>query len=211
MGSIGETRVLVATFGFDIDFVLRRISGRRYERVVLLSLRTPEGEKRVDKAFATLNAYCLSINIECRLEKLGESGLIRSVFSILVEEARKGMVELFLTGGPRILVVSALLAAFMLGSEATRRINVVVEGEAFERELEAPLSTLKKLASLDEKSREVVMYTATLRKAGLGELSRVLGLPKPTVFRRIQKLLGEGILCREGDEYVLCPEIDRFL
>jgi CRISPR-associated protein Csa3 len=208
---MSERKTLVATFGFDIDFVLRRISGRKYDKIILLSLKTPEGEKRVEKAYTTLKTVCISMGVDCALEWLTENGLVRTIYSILSREAGEASVELYLTGGPRILVVSALTAALMLSSRHAEKINIVVEGEAFEKTWEAPLKTLKKLVALDEKSREVVMHTAVLRRTSLAELSRKLGLPKPTVLRRLRELVDKGVVCKMGDEYLLCPQVDQLL
>jgi len=208
---MSERKTLVATFGFDIDFVLRRISGREYGKIILLSLKTPEGEKRVEKAYTTLKTVCISMGVDCALEWLEKNGFVRTIYSILSREAGEASVELYLTGGPRVLVVSALTAALMLSDRHAEKINIVVEGEAFEKTWEAPLKTLKKLVALDEKSREVVMHTAVLRRTSLAELSRKLGLPKPTVLRRLRELVDKGVVCKIGDEYLPCPQVDQLL
>ena len=208
---MSEKRTLVATFGFDMDFVLRRISGRKYDRIILLSLKTPEGQKRVEKAYTTLKTVCISMGVDCTLEWLTDKGLVRTIYSILSEETSKADVELYLTGGPRILVISALTAALTLSNKQAGKINIVVEGEAFEKTWEAPLKTLKKLVALDEKSREILMHTAVLGRASLAELARRLGLPKPTVLRRLRELMNEEVVCKVGDEYLLCSWIDQLL
>jgi len=208
---MSEKRTLVATFGFDMDFVLRRISGRKYDRIILLSLKTPEGQKRVEKAYTTLKTVCISMGVDCTLEWLTDKGLVRTIYSILSEETGKADVELYLTGGPRILVISALTAALTLSNKQAGKINIVVEGEAFEKTWEAPLKTLKKLVALDEKSREILMHTAVLGRASLAELARRLGLPKPTVLRRLRELMNEEVVCKVGDEYLLCSWIDQLL
>jgi len=87
---MSEKRTLVATFGFDMDFVLRRISGRKYDRIILLSLKTPEGQKRVEKAYTTLKTVCISMGVDCTLEWLTDKGLVRTIYSILSEETGKG-------------------------------------------------------------------------------------------------------------------------
>jgi len=61
-----ERRTLVATFGFDIDFVLRRLASGRFNRVVLLALYTSEeAYRRVEKAYHTLSIVCKSMNTVC--------------------------------------------------------------------------------------------------------------------------------------------------
>jgi DNA-binding MarR family transcriptional regulator len=99
----------------------------------------------------------------------------------------------------------------MLSDRHAEKINIVVEGEAFEKTWEAPLKTLKKLVALDEKSREVVMHTAVLRRTSLAELSRELGLPKPTVLRRLRELVDKGVICRMDNKYLPCPQVDQLL
>lgn len=202
-----EARTLVATFGFDIDFVVRRITARRYSQVRLLSLKTREGEERVAKAFHALKAICISMRIDCTLEGLEASGIIRAVYTILKNASQKGPVDLYLTGGPRILVVSALVAALMLGEDESSRIQVAVEGEAFEHSWEPKLSLLKQLLSMDDRDRDIVLSLRTLGRASLAELARQAGIPKSTVFKRLRRLMANGIVCGEGDVYLLCKEV----
>ena len=110
-----NNRILIASFGFDLDFVLRRIARKNYSSVVLLSLKTNDsGERRVDKDFSTLKSFCLSAGVDYELERLNSKCLIRSIYSIIKEKMKNGKIELFLTGGPRILVVSTIFASFML-------------------------------------------------------------------------------------------------
>ncbi|MEZ0394291.1 MAG: CRISPR-associated CARF protein Csa3 [Desulfurococcaceae archaeon] len=204
-------RTLVATFGFDIDFVIRRLSSGNYSGAILLSLRTEEGRSRVEKAFSSVRQYCVALRKECELAWLEPQGLLRSVYSVLSDAASKGEVDLYLTGGPRALVVSALLAALMLDGERIGRVRVVVEGEAFDYSWEASASVLRNMLELDHRSRRLLMTLAAQGRATLAEVSRATGLPRATAFRRLKELADAGLVCSGDGEYFLCPEAQKVL
>jgi len=59
-----ELRVLIASFEFDVDFVLRWLASQRFDRVLLVALKTHEGFERVRKAYSALSIVCSSLKIE---------------------------------------------------------------------------------------------------------------------------------------------------
>ncbi|NAY89131.1 MAG: hypothetical protein GU347_00165 [Desulfurococcales archaeon] len=209
---MSNNRILIASFGFDLDFVLRRIARKNYSSVVLLSLKTNDsGERRVDKAFSTLKSFCLSAGVDCELERLSSKGLIRSVYSIMKEKMKNGKIELFLTGGPRILVVSTIFASLMLNEIESEDVTIAVEGEGFEENWEANLKSLKALLDLDEKDREILMLIAVLGRARLSQLAQSSRIPKTTVFRKLNEMSNNGLVCKSEGYYQLCPELDRLI
>ena len=129
--------VLVASLGFSPEFVLRRIArgGEGLGRVVVVGLWTDGASwGRVEDAFSSIRYFCGKLGVECVLERvvLGE-GLVSQLLSILEREARGfGGVELFLTGGPRIVVVGFVIAGLLLDYSLQERVTLVVWGEGFE-------------------------------------------------------------------------------
>lgn len=206
-------KALVATFGFDIDFVMRQIASSKYKDVTLLALKTGQGYDRVEKAFHLLAVTCGSMQINCNLDPIDPSNLIRSIYSTLERIASRNDVEqvdLFLTGGPRALVVSSLISALLLPLDLGKKVNVVVEGEAFEYRLEVQASLLKSLINLDERNVSIVMALSQ-RPMNLNELSDSTGIPKTSVFRRVNDLIDLNILCKQDTQFTLCDKIKRIL
>jgi len=124
-----DTNALMATLGFDADFTLRRLMRGAPGRVVLLALKVDEGSwARVDSAFKLIQAFCSYRRIDCILEPVSIDRPVMEVYSILKRELEgvKERLELFLTGGPRIMVVSTLLAALLLPPEYSRSLRLTI-------------------------------------------------------------------------------------
>jgi CRISPR-associated protein Csa3 len=188
-------RYLVASFGFDIDFVFREMTSGKFDKVLLLALRTARGFERVQKAFATLSLICTSLRVECALEPVvPDEKMLRSVYSTLLKAASEAQeLELYLTGGPRMLVVALLVAALMLPRELAGKVSVVVEGEGFDCEMRVDPSVLAEKLRLDEKSARIVSALEAGR-AKLSEIAREAGLPKSTAHRRLTELMESGLV-----------------
>ncbi len=204
-------KVLVATFGFDIDFVMKRLAESRYDKVILLALKTDYGFDRVEKSYHLLAVACKAMNIECILEPIDLKNLIKVIYSMLehVAETSK-FIDLLLTGGPRVLVISSLIAALMLPNELIKKINIIVEGETFDCKLLTPVHLLRNLITLDDKDRRIV-FALSQGKMRLSEISEKTEIPKTTMHRRIHNLVKDKIVCEEGEYFILCDETLKIL
>lgn len=205
--------ILVASFGFDIDFVVRRLSVKKYSEIVLLAVRT-EGFSRIEKSYYALAHICATAGIECKLVPLQLSGLIRSIYSILLEKLSRSsdtQIDLYLTGGPRMLVISSLLASLLLPNVLAERVSIVVEGEGFDYSWSTRADKLIALLHLDRRSREVLMAVATLGKATLSEVSNKTNIPKATAYRRLKELEEKKIICQRDELYELCEDFKYIL
>ncbi|MEM4562204.1 MAG: CRISPR-associated CARF protein Csa3 [Desulfurococcaceae archaeon] len=205
-------KALVATFGFDIDFVLRKLASRDYETVLLLSLKTSEeAQRKVEKAYSTLKIVCESLKVTCEHRPLEPGGIARSVLSLLKEITEKSSsVELFLTGGPRILVATTLLSALLLPKHLAEKINVVIEGEGFECETTINLSKYQELVKLDDRDMRILLELQARGSQRLGELERYTEIPRSTLFRRLEELTTKKLVKKEDDRYVAEEFIKTF-
>ena len=79
---------------------------------------------------------------------------VRNVLKREVE--RCGSLELFLTGGPRIAVVSALIASLLLPQEHVGESEGSCRGEVFKATLEVSVDALRKLPLLDDVERRIL-------------------------------------------------------
>lgn len=200
------TRTLIASFGFDIDFVLRRLASGKYDRVVLVALKTTDGFERVKKAYSTLSLVCTSLKVDCVLEPITPSVILRSVQSLLLNEAEKAdELEVYLTGGPRILVTTLLLSVTMLARDHALKTQVLVEGEGFECIMRIYVNSLLGRLSLDERDK-IIISMLEGEKLTLGEIARRTGIPKSTVHRRLEELIEKGLITKtETDTYIANP------
>jgi CRISPR-associated protein Csa3 len=198
---------LIATLGFDADFTLRRLMRGAPGRVVLLALKVDEGSwARVDSAFKLIQAFCSYRRIDCILEPVNIDRPVMEVYSILKRELEgvKERLELFLTGGPRIMVVSTLLAALLLPPEYSRKVKAVVEGEAFTASLEVDIGTLQKLLTLDHIERRILL-TLLEHQQGLTapRIAVVTKTPKTSIYRKLHTLESQGLVKKVDGRYKL--------
>lgn len=202
-----DTNALMATLGFDADFTLRRLMRGAPGRVVLLALKVDEGSwARVDSAFKLIQAFCSYRRIDCILEPVSIDRPVMEVYSILKRELEgvKERLELFLTGGPRIMVVSTLLAALLLPPEYSRKVKAVVEGEAFTASLEVDIGTLQKLLTLDHIERRILL-TLLEHQQGLTapRIAMISKTPRTSTYRKLHNLENLGLVEKADGKYKL--------
>jgi len=202
-------RVLLASFGFDVDYVLRRLATQRYDRVVLLGLKTREGFERVKKAYSTLSIVCSSLKVDCVLEPIEPSNILRSTYSTLLREAEGAdEVEVYLTGGPRILVTALLLSTLRLTGPQAEKIKLVVEGEGFDCSMSVNLHLLLEALRVDDRDKQILLALEGERLT-LSEIARKTGLPKSTLHRRLEELVDKGLVVKtESETYALKRHIE---
>ena len=202
-----DINTLIATLGFDADFTLRRLMRGAPGRVVLLALKVDEGSwARVDSAFKLIQAFCSYRRIDCILEPVNIDRPVMEVYSVLKRELEgvKERLELFLTGGPRIMVVSTLLAALLLPPEYSRKVKAVVEGEAFTASLEVDIGTLQKLLTLDHIERRILL-TLLEHQQGLTapRIAMISKTPRTSTYRKLHNLENLGLVEKADGKYKL--------
>lgn len=199
-------KLLIASFGFDIDFVLKKLASEKYDRVVLVALKTQSGFERVRKAYSMLSIICNSLKLDCVLETIPPGSLSTTIYSLLEREIETSdEVEVYLTGGPRILVVSLLTSALMLLDTKAVKTRIVVEGEGFECTMKINLSLLLTLLKLDEKDKLIVENLRNT-KYTLAEVSKRTGIPKTTLYRRTEELIEKGLVVKTERETYLVED-----
>ncbi len=196
-------RCIVASLGFDVDFILRRLRDGDVERLTCYSVKSDDqGWSRVAKAFSLVNHYCEAVRLRCRLEGVSLVSLISEVKSIIERELRDcESLELFLTGGPRISVVGGLVAALLLSADLMNRVNLVVEGENFAGALRFNVGVLARYMALDEASKSIVKAAVEPKK--ILEIIKITELPRATVYRKVERLVEVKLLeVVEKDMYI---------
>lgn len=218
MGDDGRY-VVLASIGFSADFVLRRISDIRGVEgpslVIAVGLDVGDGQwDRVERTFLVLRHYLASIGLESRLLRIRlSSDIVRECRDAIIEalaKAGQGVVELFLSGGPRLLVVSLLSAAFTLEDRYVDRVRVVSYGEGFPGSVAYRLSILRALSRLDPVEISILRAIREERRR-VGDLLEVLDIPRSTLYLKINKLIKMGLVRRVGSELVLQEGLDLFL
>jgi CRISPR-associated protein Csa3 len=160
----------------------------------------------VDSAFKLIQAFCSYRSIDCILEPVNIDRPVMEVYSILKRELEgvKERLELFLTGGPRIMVVSTLLAALLLPPEYSRKVKAVVEGEAFTASLEVDIGTLQKLLTLDHIERRILL-TLLEHQQGLTapRIAIISKTPRTSTYRKLHSLENLGLVEKADGKYKL--------
>jgi len=205
---------LIATLGFDADLVLRRLTRRGgYKSIKCLSIRVDETSfRRVENAFSTVKFVADKLNIpaEHRYFEPGR-GLVRGVLAEVEKEAARGLVEVYLSGGPRLLVAAALLATLLVDPAFQENVTISLEGEGFEGEIKARAGWLKKLLGLGGEEVEIIQYIAGRETAKPSNLVKDLKIPKATAYKKLRKLAEEGLLEERDGEYALRREFTDIL
>ncbi len=207
-------RVLFATLGFDADLVLRRVrSGNEYTKIKCLGLRVDDTSfKRVENAFSTVKfvAERLGISAELRALEPGR-GLMRGILAEIEREAAIGEVEVYLSGGPRLLVVATLIATLLVDLHFIENILIVVEGEAFEGEIRSKADWLKELVKLSGEEVNILNYVAGKGRVKPPDLVRDLDIPKATAYKKLRKFTEKKFLKEESDGYTLSEQFLEIL
>ena len=207
--------VAAATVGFTMDFTFRRLQrlGNRVVKLHAIALDTgdTQARKRVEATFQGIRAFLLRLNppIDSELHWVSHrrpvAGAREAILSALRDAGGDGIVDLNLTGGPRVLVVASLLAALTVPGGLAERINVYVEGESFESSLEFNAASARRLAAIldDEDTPEykIIMYITGRGEEGAtaAAIEAATGLSKSTVYEKLARLVKSGILERKSE------------
>ena len=198
--------ILIATLGFDADLVLRRLTRHsNYRAIKCLGLRVDEASfKRVENAFSTVKFVAERLNIpaELRAFELGR-GLVRGITAEIEKEAARDLVELYLSGGPRLLIMATLIATLLVDPIFLENITIIVEGEGFEGVIKSRADWLKKLIGLSGEEIDIIKYTAGKDVVKPLNLVKDLKIPKATAYKKLRELASEGFLEEKNGEYVL--------
>ena len=200
---------IIAPIGFTMDFVLRRVLALGKDNVagvVLVSLDVggESSRRRVESTVKSLEAILSpqGVVVEHRSLRPGHDLVARARDAIARARSLSptGEVELYLTRGPRMLVVALLLAS--LTGEPAR---VVVEDEALDVILQVETGIVRRLQCLDETSKRILV--AVLRGAITPkEVQAATSLPRSTVYKKLRDLEEAGLIRKEGN--VLRPHPD---
>ncbi len=198
---------MLATLGFTVDFIIRRIADlehdERLEDIVLVGLDTGDGTwKRVEQTYNLVSHYLTSIGIRGELKRLRLApGLVSDIKDEIVNALGKtgsnGILELFLTGGPRMLIVAVMLAAYTLDDDESSRVRIVSYGEGFPGSIQAWLLHIKALNRLDVESRMILKNirdgVSTVKK-----LLEVMDIPRSTLYKKLDDLARLGLIEKTG-------------
>jgi len=195
-------KTLVASLGFDVDFIMRRISAERFDRIVCVALKTDEDSwKRVEKAYNLIKYFAKTLNIDVVLEPVKPSHIVNQVYRILykvVDESEA--TEVYGTGGPRIIVVALLIASLLLPRNVRHRVKFLVEGEAFEASLTFNPADLVDYLTLAPEAQSIISYLLSVdAPVRAMDVVRGTGLPKSTVYKYVKRLIERGFI--EEDEH----------
>ena len=213
--------VLVASIGFTVDFVMRRIAdlGRGgVSRVIAIGLRTQdEGSwRRVEEAFNLLSHYLKSLGIESELReaRVGH-GMVRSLRDALARASSlagmDGIVEVYLTGGPRILIVALTIASLTSSPSVREKLRIVVYGEGFEGSLEIPVEPLARLLTLDEDSSRILSEIARLGSVDAKSLMQILDIKRSTLYKKLKDMTEHGLVVNDSGAWRIHRSIEEII
>ncbi|MCE4624519.1 MAG: hypothetical protein F7C35_01460 [Desulfurococcales archaeon] len=212
---------VIASLGFGIDFIVRRLADLKDEqitKIVAVGLYTDGTSwRRVEQTYSILTAYLRSQGIDSSLERLDiKRGRLvaqaREVIAKTLAEAGKDeIIELHLTGGPRLLLAAFYTAALTLADEWAKRLRLSVYGEGFPGSLTVEMSKLVVLIGLDKTSRRILDFI----RDGYNDINSLIvatSLPRSTLYKKVKDLEKLGLIVRvRRGEIRLHPGLESLL
>jgi CRISPR locus-related DNA-binding protein len=188
--------IIFATLGFDEKFILRDILRRGIKEEAKLLVFTSSADPRVEDAFTTLKTTFMSMPLKIEKYTINIEDPFSAISEIrnIILENIKGQSEIIfnLSGGQRILL------SYILSVIASERINceivMISEDSSFQVSLPSKIFFAKQI---DPLSLEIVnILKEKPLRAGeiLNKLGREKAVGRTTVWRRLIKLMKEGIV-----------------
>jgi len=202
--------IMVATLGFTADFILRRVAAlrtRSLRKLITAGIYVDKASwRRVEEAYSLVKVFASSVGVETELWRINLPHLVRELRDVI--EAAAGQLaageqaEVYLTGGPRIAVVSALLASLTVSEAAAEKLVVHVDGEGFDAELEIGVAQLRRLTTLDPYARRLLGALARHpRGATAAQLLMETGMQRSTLYKKLRELLNAGLIEKDDNQY----------
>lgn len=210
---------IVATIGFTSDFILRRVFDLGKEKVneiIPVALETDKDSKdRIEKTFSSIEAVIKALGIKLHpLEFIKLDDGISKGREILIKASKEHPIDLFLTGGPRILITIMILSALTLPRYIVERVNITSYGEAFEGKLSINAGKITSFISLDEIDKKILTSLKDLEgesEKGVSGLKIVkhTRIPKSTVYKKLNDLREKGLIKSINREWKLEEDIKK--
>ncbi len=219
--------ILVATVGFTADFVMRRLYDLGRERVtkviaVSLDVGDESSKRRVEQAYNVLSGFLAGIGLRSELEWIRYgSGMIFSGREILIRALRSSeaedKVDLFLTGGPRILIATMIISALTLPPDLASRVTLTSYGEAFDAKLILNVKTITSfISNVIGRKAEMLILSEIRSKGGKkgvqsSELLGSLGIPRSTLYKKLKELEEAGLIEKGREGWILSEGVELLL
>ena len=202
---------MVFTFGWTGDFVVRcivRMGVRQGDKFLVLRVRPRDelAEKRFQEAYRYVVEFLEKLGVDYVIEyaDVGLEGDLRGAVAriarLVASEASRGVEEVyvFLVGGPRPLVVAALLASRLLTPMLGVPVKLYTAMEDSPELIEVWSGLLSAPNSVGEAQIEVLRALAEKPKT-VQELSSELGRSVETVKKVLKKLYRRGLVGRRRE------------
>ncbi len=208
MKNTGKT-IIVASLGFEEKFLLRAVIRRgikENDKVVVIASEAPNEEhdiiEKKEKAYKYLKdvierAFTQVEVTRCNVDVTDFYGTIITLRKLLKKLSSEGHVVLNLSGGMRLLIFEILVAAAGLKAD----IEVEIETENSSTCITIPIKVMQPI-ELDQTDQKILEEIAKKKTTRLKDLE-LLEIPKATLWRKLNKLVEEGILEKIKDEYTI--------
>ena len=172
---------------------------------------------RVEEAYRLLSTYLSSIGIPSELivvKAFGKS-LVRDIRDVLAKANSiadvDGFIEVYLTGGPRILGVALIMASLTSSPLIRRRTRIVVYSENFETKLELNVEKLISYISLDSTSMKLLYEIAKGGTLSTKELFQRAGIPRSTLYKKLKELEEKGLISRIDGKWIVQKDVETLV
>jgi CRISPR-associated protein Csa3 len=199
---------LIAVLGFDERYVIRSLLRLGFKNVDVIYLVVPSGRitKQTEEAIKRITEVAKLANVSdvkvFEVDPLGFGSAVAKLRKLIMDLCSGGKdLVISLGGGMRVLIVETLVASLLVPKELSSHILIVVDLESGEGYIEVNISNILAISELKLDELQVLKYLLTKAPAGPTEISKILGIPKTTVWKILKKLHAKGLVTKQYREY----------
>jgi len=199
---------LIAVLGFDERHVIRSLLRLGFKNVDVIYLVVPSGRitKQTEEAIKRITEVAKLANVSdvkvFEVDPLGFGSAVAKLRKLMIDLCSGGKdLVISLGGGMRVLIVETLVASLLVPKELSSHILIVVDLESGEGYIEVNISNILTISELKSDELQVLKYLLTKAPAGPTEISKILGIPKTTVWKILKKLHAKGLVTKQYREY----------
>lgn len=200
--------LLVSSVGFEEKFMLRAFLRRGRSEISGVLLVKPFGDnEKVSKAIESFNNLLKEVSIPLNILEINYLDYISSVSSISkwIKSSKYSSFILSLSSGMRVVNFEILSAFLVLN------LNAEIEIEA--ESLEGVVSwKIDEMVRKDFEENDIKILIAIKKgEKNVSEISRKMKIPITTTWRKINRLINNYYIRKEGEELSLTKKGEIFI
>jgi len=200
--------LLVSSVGFEEKFMLRAFLRRGRSEISGVLLVKPFGDnEKVSKAIESFNNLLKEVSIPLNILEINYLDYISSVSSISkwIKSSKYSSFILSLSSGMRVVNFEILSAFLVLNLNA----EIEIEAESLEGVVSWKIDEMVR-KNFEENDIKILLAIKDGKK-NVSEISRKMKIPIATTWRKINRLINNYYIRKEGEELSLTKKGEIFI